>query len=171
MTNDNSTADNAAHTPPTNTDLTNNSSPISDPTGSGSGNGNSGSQAETTNAGSANPTNSDNTTADPMAQPQPPAQDAGRNNSGAPDLHTSPPSADLPLTSSTGTGFNTPDAGTGVPDNSSASANAGGTVASTPTDDTSLPGASNVDRDALAGQNKGASSQATAEAVSSTGPV
>ena len=168
MTNDTSISDNAGHTPPTNTNLTSNSSPISNPSGSNAASGNGGSSTTNLNSGGVDPANSDNMTADPMAQPQPPAQDAGLNNSSAPDLHTSPPTADLPLTSSTGTGFNTPDAGTGVPDNSS---NAGGTAASTSTDNTSLPGAGNVDRDALAGQNKGAGSQANAEAVSSTGPI
>ena len=76
MTNDNSDSNTAIHTPPTYTDMTNNSSPISDPTGHSS-------------AG-------DNVTADPMAQPLPPAQDAGQNPSAAPDLHTGVATIDLP---------------------------------------------------------------------------
>lgn len=166
------TNDNPAHRPPTNTDLTNNSSPISDPVGSGSTGHNADSPTTNTNSGGVNPANSDNITAHPMAQPQPPAQDAGQNLSAAPDLHTSPPTEPLPLTSSTGMGFNTPDAGTGVPDNSgSAGAGTSTTAPSRAGGDAPLPGVGNVDRDALAGEIKGAGSQANAEAVSSTGPV
>lgn len=175
----NQPSDSSAHNHPlTETDLTNNSSVISDAVNSGSANAHP-TQSQGTNspAQGANPANSDNMTADLMAQPQPPAQDTGQTSGAMPDLHTSPPTEPLPLTSSTGTGFNTPDAGTGVTDNSaSADKGASNTGSSGGTGQTeggnaTSPGAGNIDRDALAGQNKGAGSQANVEAVSSTGPV
>ena len=174
MTNDNSVSgpNSATHTAPTHTDLTNNSSPISDPTGSGLAGGNAGNPMTPENSGGASPLDGDTLTSDPMAQPLPPAQDAGQNVSAAPDLHTGIATEPLPLTSSTGTGFNAPDAGTGVPDNSGSAA--GGTATTTAAQaggDAPLPGVGNIDRDALAGEMKGAGSQANAEAISSTGPV
>ena len=171
MTNDNSTSGSASHTAPTHTDLTNNSSPISAPTGSGLAGGNAGNPMTPENSGGASPLDGSNTTSNPMAQPLPPAQDAGQNVSTAPDLHTGIATEPLPLTSSTGTGFNAPDAGTGIPDNSGSAAGGTSTTTAPTSGDAPLPDVGNVDRDALIGERQGAGSQANAEAISSTGPV
>ena len=106
--------------------------------------------------------NQDNT-----SQPLPAAQDAGQIAVSAEDLQTQPPQIPLPLTSSTGTGFNAPDAGTGMPgQQQDASANS-----AEPISTASHDSATTDDKDALAGEKAGAGSQANAEAVSSTGPI
>ncbi len=171
MTNDNSASGRATHTAPTYTDLTNNSSPISDPTGGGLAGGSADNPMTPQNSGGASPLDGDNLTSDPMAQPLPPAQDAGQNVSASPDLHTGIATEPLPLTSSTGTGFNAPDAGTGIPDNSGSAAGGMATATAPAGGDAPLPGVGSIDRDTLAGEMKGAGSQANAEAISSTGPI
>ena len=104
------------------------------------------------------------TPANSAAPPLPAAQDAGQIPVKPGDLQTGPPRVAPPLTSATGTGFNAPDAGIGLPEQpiDPMVGNPGPMAITRPSE---MPA---VDRDALAGENAGAGSQADAEAINST---
>ena len=119
-------------------------------------------------------TDTENTAPDTSAPPMPPYQDAGQTPTDAlnPDLQTNPPNVALPLTGSTGQGFNAPDAGTGLMPAADLNAPrpSAPAVRAMP-DDAQTPPVGSIDRDALDGERAPAGSQANAEAVASTGPV
>ena len=115
-------------------------------------------------------TNSDTNLSDPNDAPLPPAQDAGQMPVN-PDLQTGPPTVALPLTGSTGQGFNTPDALAGTMPTADLNAPAQTAPTNATPSDAPLPAVGSIDRDALDGERAPAGSQANAEAIASTGPV
>lgn len=114
----------------------------------------------------------DSNPSDPNNARMPAAQDAAQVTSA--DMQTNPPSVPLPLTSTTGQGFNAPD----TPATPAVDLTTGQTLSgqSAPAS-SAMPSAApdpqvgNIDRDALDGERAPAGSQVNAEAVASTGPV